>query len=131
MEKVLIILRGLPGAGKTTAAKVLAEDKYNIFSNDDYFYVNGKYIYNKEHLRLSQIECYNNIKNDMINNAKKIFVHNTFIKTKSIKQYYKLAEEYGYDVITLIVENRKNNKDVHSVIESDLEAMKKNFNIKL
>jgi predicted AAA+ superfamily ATPase len=36
--KALILLRGLPGAGKSTLAKLLSENgKYPVFSIDDYF----------------------------------------------------------------------------------------------
>lgn len=37
-EKSLILLRGLPGAGKSRLAKLLSENgKYPVFSVDDYF----------------------------------------------------------------------------------------------
>ena len=54
MNKSLIILRGLPGAGKSTLAGILAEKKYPVFSIDDYFTntVSGKYYFEftKNHL---------------------------------------------------------------------------------
>ncbi|HAA00102.1 MAG TPA: AAA family ATPase, partial [Flavobacteriales bacterium] len=33
----LILLRGLPGAGKTTLAKLLSEEKWPCYSVDDFF----------------------------------------------------------------------------------------------
>ena len=44
MTKKLIINRGIPGSGKSTSAKKLAP-KEQIFSTDDYFMKNGKYIF--------------------------------------------------------------------------------------
>jgi adenylate kinase family enzyme len=36
-------MRGLPGSGKSTKAKVLAGEQGVIFSTDDFFIVNGKF----------------------------------------------------------------------------------------
>lgn len=39
-------MRGLPGSGKSTKAKLLAGEKGLIYSTDDFFMVGGKYMYN-------------------------------------------------------------------------------------
>lgn len=39
------ILRGLPGSGKSTYAKKLAEEGWLHFENDMYFMKNGKYVF--------------------------------------------------------------------------------------
>jgi len=43
--KTLIIMRGLPGSGKSTKAKLFAGEKGLIYSTDDFFIIDGKYIY--------------------------------------------------------------------------------------
>lgn len=43
--KTLILMRGLPGSGKSTKAKILAGPQGLIFSTDDFFMVNGHYVY--------------------------------------------------------------------------------------
>jgi len=60
-----------------------------------------------------------------------IFVHNTFVKETDINQYIKLAKEYNYSYVSLIVENRHGNFSVHNVPSETIETMLKNFNIKL
>jgi hypothetical protein len=48
-----------------------------------------------------------------------------------MKDYYDLADKYGYKVVSLIVENRHGGKNVHGVPEDKLEIMKNRFEIKL
>jgi len=45
--RFLVIVRGLPGSGKSTLAKSLVERNRGggVFSSDDFFMVNGKYIW--------------------------------------------------------------------------------------
>jgi hypothetical protein len=62
-----------------------------------------------------------------------IVVSNTFTQEWELADYYKLAEQYGYKVFSLIVENRHGGKDVHGVPEEKLVQMETNLrnNIKL
>lgn len=46
-QKTLIIMRGLPGSGKSTLAHKLGEHGV-VYSTDDFFMVEGKYIYNSQ-----------------------------------------------------------------------------------
>lgn len=45
--RFLVIVRGLPGSGKSTLAKSLVERNRGgvVFSSDDFFMVNGKYVW--------------------------------------------------------------------------------------
>ena len=54
MDKTLILLRGLPGAGKTTLAKQLSRA---ICSADDYFVINGKYNWIKNNIGDAHVWC--------------------------------------------------------------------------
>lgn len=67
---------------------------------------------------------------DNMNNSK-IFVANTFTQEWEMEEYFKLAEQYGYQVVSLIVENRHGNKNIHSVPDETLFKMKERFQIQL
>jgi hypothetical protein len=48
-----------------------------------------------------------------------------------MEPYFKLAEQYGYRVFSIIVENRHDGKNVHGVPDDKLKQMKDRFNVKL
>ena len=62
MQKSLIVLRGLPGSGKTTLANLLSENKkYPVFSIDDYFTdEKGKYHFKFDENHLAYKLCEEN-----------------------------------------------------------------------
>jgi hypothetical protein len=48
-----------------------------------------------------------------------------------MESYYKLANQYGYRVHSLIVENRHGGVNEHGVPTEKLEQMKNRFGVKL
>lgn len=44
-KKELVLMRGLPGSGKSTKAKKIAGEIGVVYSTDDFFMVDGKYLY--------------------------------------------------------------------------------------
>jgi hypothetical protein len=48
-----------------------------------------------------------------------------------MKPYYEMAEEYGYRVYSLIVENRHSGVNEHGVPDETLEKMENRFQLKL
>jgi len=48
-----------------------------------------------------------------------------------MKTYMDLAVKYGYQVVSLIVENRHGNSSVHNVPDETIEKMKSRFEISL
>ena len=137
--KTLFLLRGLPGAGKTSAAKALSGnmDNSSIHAADDYFYENGpnpsKYDFDGSKLGIAHKTCVSRVKKDMEDGVEKIFVTNTFTKEKDMKVYMKMAEEHGYITISMIIENRHGHESVHGVPTETLDRFEKELmnNIKL
>jgi energy-coupling factor transporter ATP-binding protein EcfA2 len=132
--KALFLLRGLPGAGKSTLAKSIGGIH---FEADMYFLdENSEYKFDPTKLRDAHAWCQGSVSNAMILNHttgenEKIVVSNTFTQEWEMDAYYALAEDWGYTVFSLIVENRHGGKNTHGVPEDKLQIMKDRFEVKL
>ena len=126
--KELYLLRGLPGAGKSTLARSLGG---SYIETDHYFQYEGKYEFDASKLKEAHAWCQNVVEVRMTNKIAKIAVSNTFTQEWEMQPYYDLAEKYGYRVYSLVVENRHEGINSHSVPQETLDKMKNRFEIKL
>jgi predicted kinase len=129
----LILLRGLPGSGKTTLAHVLSEDgKYSIYSVDDYFTdENGHYAFRFQDNHLAYKQCELRVQSAMEKAIPKIILHNTFTIEWEMEPYFKLASAHGYRVHVVTVENRHCSANVHAIPEEHIERMRAKYVVKL
>lgn len=148
MKKHLIILRGVSGSGKSTVAELLADigvaplygsregvivkDRpVSICCADDFFMKDGEYKFNPAALGIAHKVCKDKCEKAMKAGEERVIVANTSTTEKEINPYIALAEEYGYMVISLIVENRHGGQNVHGVPSEALDKMVGRFAIKL
>ena len=132
----LILLRGLPGSGKTTLAKIILQlrstDEPEILSADDFFEnKEGDYNFDPTKLKEAHNYCQFRCSERMRQQKAKIVVANTFTQEWEMDEYFKMAERYNYRVHTVIVENRHGNENVHGVPEEKLQQMQNRFDVKL
>ena len=137
MSGVLFLVRGLPGSGKTSFASAIWND-YAVCEADKFFYdKEGNYNFDGSKLKEAHTWCKNQVETRMIdhqNNQQyypEIAVSNTFTQEWEMEDYFKLADKYGYKVVSLIIENRHGGQNVHGVPEDKLQIMKNRFEIKL
>jgi len=130
--KQLILLRGLPGSGKSTLAKMIVDNDY-CHKEADMFFVDrdGNYKFEPSKIKDAHKWCQEEVEFLMIYKHSPIVVSNTFTQEWEMDAYYKLAEEYGYQVHSVIVENRHGGVNTHGVPEDKLEVMKNRFEVKL
>ena len=134
--KNLYLLRGLPGAGKSTLANQIGGTN---FEADMYFInENGEYIFNGADIKKAHQWCQSQVELAMIQNhitygldSSDIVVSNTFTQGWEMEPYYKLAESYGYRVFSLIVENRHGGENQHGVPADKIEEMRVRFEFRL
>ena len=139
MEKILYIVRGIPGSGKSTFAEQIVGADFLVFEADKYFINqdNGKYEFDISKIKDAHKWCQNLVENcmkdSMVNNQyyREIAVSNTFTQEWEMEPYFELAKTYGYKVFSIIVENRHGGTNQHGVPEDKLEQMKNRFEIKL
>jgi len=129
MDKILYIVRGIPGSGKSTFAKTLGGQHYeaDMYFTDE----NGEYNFDVTKIKDAHQWCQSFVKTDMILEYPKIVVSNTSTQEWEMKPYFDLAKEFGYTVFTIIVENRHGGKNQHDVPEDKIEQMINRFEIKL
>lgn len=132
----LILLRGLPGSGKTTFGEVIFKSPNQtnnvVLSADDFFIdSNGNYVFDPSKLKHAHNMCQQRCADAMKNGSYKIVVANTFTQEWEMKPYFEMAERYNYRVHSIIVENRHGNTNVHEVPETKVQEMKNRFEINL
>ena len=133
-QPVLILLRGLPGAGKTTFAHLISEHgKVPVFSIDDYFTdpCSGEYRFDFRKNHLAYEQCFNRTRNALLEGVEKVIVHNPFVLGFELKPYLDLAQDMNVRVFVLTVENYHGSGNVHDVPESSLVKMQEKFSVKL
>ena len=130
----LILLRGLPGSGKSTLGAVLCENgKYPVLSIDSYFTnaQTGEYIFEHSKNHLAYKQCEEQTRAEMERGCEKIFVDNTFTLEWEMEPYFKLAGEFGYRLFVLTVENRHGNTNIHNISREQLGKMAAKYKLKL
>jgi hypothetical protein len=141
----IILVRGVSGSGKTTLATSLCwaidlDINSIVIAADDYFYHDQKYLFDPSKLHEAHSQCLSRAREFMQNEKDYpsppgrtpiLFVTNTFTREWEMKSYFDLAEEFGWVLHSIIVENRHGGNNVHGVPEKKIEEMRNRFEIKL
>lgn len=137
-RNVLYLVRGLPGAGKSTFVNtmmIMFEDGQTHsehFEADQYFYsAEGVYNFDASKLGAAHATCLRKTIEAMDAGADYVFVSNTFTTEKEMKPYLEAAKDQGYKVVSLVVENRHGHESVHNVPEETMQKMEQRFSLKL
>jgi tRNA uridine 5-carbamoylmethylation protein Kti12 len=133
IAKRLMILRGIPGSGKTTLATMLSHaagimDESVTHAEADQYFLNlytGEYKFNKEKLPDAHEFCRSKVQDAMIAGINLIIVSNTFVYKMHMEPYKKMAREYGYHVAEIICQGGF--KNVHDVPDDVIRKMRQNF----
>lgn len=129
MEKILIIVRGIPGSGKTTYANLLSRA---VCSADDYFTTrDGEYLWSADKVGTAHGWCQRKCRRFMKKQIDRIVIANTNTTEREMQPYFELATQFGYKVFSVIVENRHGSASVHNVPEESLQKMRDRFSVKL
>ncbi|MGV3666796.1 MAG: AAA family ATPase [Leptospira bouyouniensis] len=132
-QKTLLLLRGIPGSGKSTFANQIASTNgAPIFSIDSYFEnEKGEYNFDFSKNHLAYKECESKTKLALEKGIPFIIVDNTFTLEWELKPYEDMAKTFGYLCFVVTVENRHGGKNVHQIPEGQIEKMKAKFKVVL
>ena len=93
--------------------------------------ISGEYKFDVSKIKLAHEWCQGMVKTDMILEYPKIVVSNTSTQEWELEPYFEMAKEFGYNVFSVVVENRHGGTNTHGVPEDKLELMRNRFNVKL
>ena len=132
-EKQIIVLRGLPGSGKSTFSMKLWEH-FNaevVSADHNMINENGEYEFDITKLGECHAQCKRDFKKHIANEVETIVVDNTNTKVWEFSWYMQYGKENGYNITSIIVENRHGNESIHSVPEDKIEDMRNRFDVAL
>jgi len=122
----LLIVRGIPGSGKSTIGQQLEKDEgYMHVEADMYFQrPSGEYAFNPNKIKDAHEWCQATVRQAMCDGMK-VVVTNTFTRTWEYAPYLQMAEAYGYESDIIVANGRYQN--VHDVPEAQVQRMLERF----
>lgn len=95
-RKVVFIMRGVPGSGKSTIAKEIAHPDGVIHSTDSYFKENGEYKFDPSKLGENHEKNFQSFQKSLREDKPIVVIDNTNIKRSHFEKYIDAAKEKGY-----------------------------------
>lgn len=117
----LILIRGLPGSGKTTLAHEYVALGYEHHEADHYFEKNGDYKFDRAKLNAAHSQCLARTLR-ALRRGKNCVVSNTFSQWWEMEPYLNAAMEA--DAVVRIIETKGNFQNVHGVPPETIERMR-------
>ena len=116
----LLLIRGLPGSGKTTYAKSLID--YMHLETDMYFTNpdTGEYKWDGSLLGKAHKWCQEEVKRTLLE-GNSVVVSNTFTKKWEMQAYFDMAKELGIPISVIEMSGRYPN--IHGVSEEHIKKM--------
>ena len=111
----LVLIRGVPGSGKTTKAKSMTG--YLHLEADMFLEVEGQYVYDQSKVKAAHDWCVTSAKEALLQ-GKNVVVSNTFVKVWEMQRYV----DHGYPFE--VIEMTGSWPNIHGVPQDKIELMK-------
>ena len=129
--KKFYIVRGLPGSGKSTIAKLIAEATGALHFEADMIFIDPitqEYKFDPNKLGYAHKWCLDQCDRALAHNHSCV-VSNTFTTQKELNPYLELARNHG--IIPNIILSQSEFGSIHGVPEDKMEAMRNRFLFKI
>ena len=122
MKPKLIIVRGIPGSGKSTFASSLGIPHYEA---DQYFIGDdGVYRFDMKRLGYAHRWCDEQVSITLAK-GESVVVSNTFTTPRELRSYFIIAKEHG--IVPTVITMNGNFGSIHGVPEDKMQAMRDRF----
>jgi len=121
----LILIRGLPGSGKSTMAKSFSDDYVRLETDMFWYDVDGNYNFDISRIKEAHEWCQMETRKYFGVYGGDVIVSNTFTTKKELQPYFDLAKEFDIVPNVILCQNQWDN--VHNVPQEALDRMKARF----
>lgn len=122
----MILIRGIPGSGKSTIAKQFNSSRNHVHIETDMFWFleTGEYKWDASRLSEAHAWCLVETKK-LLEKSIIPVVSNTFTTVKELKPYFDLARQFSITPNVILAQGGF--KNIHNVPEATLKRMKDRF----
>jgi predicted kinase len=134
IRRALLIVRGLPGSGKSTLCKLLSQNgRWPVFAIDDYFTdpKTGAYHFEFENNYKAYSSCEQRTRKALEVGVELVLVDNTFVLDWEMEPYLKMASEFGYELHVVTAEKFHDGENSHGISQDQIEKMGMKYKVKL
>lgn len=124
LRMIIYIIRGLPGAGKSTLAKKLVNEQYVCEADQHFVDADGIYRFDPKRLSEAHTKCQQRCA-DIMEQGLPVAVANTFTQKWEMKVYLDMAKRYNYSVQEIICKSSW--KSIHGVPDEAIRKMEQRF----
>jgi predicted kinase len=121
----LVLIRGLPGSGKSTFARQALEDLSHMnpvhWETDMFFETDEGYVFDPKRLGEAHQWCQDHVRASLVN-SKCVIVANTFSRVWEMQPYIDMAAEFKAHL--LVAKLNTDFGNIHNVPESTIERMR-------
>lgn len=125
--KQLYLIRGIPGSGKSTFAKLIKDvngENSKHFEADQFFVKDNNYKFDASKIQDAHDWCKANTDKSLEDDCV-VIVSNTFTTKKELKPYFEIAKKHNLVPEVITIQSQHNN--THNVPEEKLNAMRSRF----
>lgn len=127
--RVMTLIRGLPGSGKSTVAEMLKKGsrwRTRTFSADDYFHdKDGIYRYDPKKVEEAHLWCQERVATAISYYIPNIIIANTFVELEELNPYIKMALKNDYKLN--VIECKTMFGNVHDVPKHKVQKMQQKW----
>lgn len=121
----LVLIRGLPGSGKSTFARSLVRLGWAHYEADMYFMRHGEYLYNPKYVHTAHRWCLEHVA-AALPFYENVAVSNTFLRKRELAPYFCLAHRMLKEE-PIVITMPNNYGSVHSIPEEKLDRMRRRW----
>lgn len=117
----MILVRGLPGSGKSTVANSMANAYTCHLEADMYFDSDGEYKFDPSKLGLAHQWCQEQCVHQL-NINRNVIISNTFTMKTELRPYFEIAKQFN--IVPAVIHCQNNFGSIHNVPEETLKKMR-------